>query len=364
MKKSRILAGAAVLSLALVLFATVNVRPAESQSPAFPDRVTRAQAAKMLVTWRGLTVAQSRIDPPSFSDLNAADAGQVGAVVAARWMDGYPDGTFRPQAWMTREQVAIVVVRSLALDGAAESLTVYQVDDALSGFVDDVAVSPNARPYVALALRKGLLAGDGGRLFPLDPLTRAQFSLVLSRADSLPPAVLKSSYTSEERALATFVDTFLFLPHHSPITGEMVLRNATNYGIAPLAQLVILAAETSLGDPDLGGVLARRNNFGCLRYHGAATPWGLLSDGSVRVAGKDWYSFATPAAGMAAFGRYLKAAGDGFYLTVLGSTRINWQRFAAVYYGRGVSGYATYANRLYSIERHLRAQAAEQGLVL
>ncbi len=114
----------------------------------------------------------------------------------------------------------------------------------------------------------------------------------------------------EEQRLADFMDRYLFQPHNSPVTGAMVLQNADWYGITPLSQLVIMAAETSLGDPKLGGTLARRNNFGCMRYHGAGTAWGLLSDGRIWVAGKDWYSFATPQVGMAAWGRYLEAGSE------------------------------------------------------
>ena len=318
----------------------------------------------MLVIWRGLAVAQAESSTPAFSDLDRRVAGYVEAAFGAHWMSGYPDGTFRPSASMTREQMAIAVSRSLGLDSEAKKLTDYQIDEALKGFADQVAISPDARPYVALALRTGLLAGDEGRLYPLDALTRAQFCLVLARADSRPPEALRSPFTPQEQALAAFMDDRLFEPHHSPITGTMVLQTATRYGIPPLAQLVILAAETSLGDPKLGGSLARNNNFGCLRYHGADTPWGLLSDGRVWVAGKDWYSFATPEAGMAAFGRYLKAAKNGFYLTVLGEAKPDWERFAATYYGRDVSGYAAYVGRLRLLERSFRAQAAEEGVIL
>ncbi len=161
------------------------------------------------------------------------------------------------------------------------------------------------------------------------PITRAQLSLVLYRAAAIgvvddaiqgpaeddgpghtQEAPEGESFTPQELALAAFMDTHLFRPHSSPVTGAMVIQNAHWYGIPPLPQLVIMAAETSLGDPRLGGVLAQNNNFGCLRYHGSDTPWGLLSDERIWVAGKDWYSFPSPAVGMAAWGRYLKTAMD------------------------------------------------------
>jgi hypothetical protein len=296
-----------------------------------------------------------------------------------------------------------VVVRSLGLQQAALALTDAQITAALRHFSDRAATSRSARPYVALAVIRGLVGGDAGRLLPQAFMTRAQFALVLTRADGLAAtlavgtaslgstgsaalgpgalgeptsdgsgapgpvssdasAAFALTLTPEQQRLADFMDRYLLRPHHSPVTGQMVLQNAKWYGIPPLSQLVIMAAETSLGDPVLGGTLARRNNFGCLRYSGAGTPWGLLSDGRIRVAGKDWYSFPTPQLGMAAWGRYLKLAADGFYLPILTAADPDWERFASVYYGSGVLGLGSYVNRLDAIENHFRAMAAEQGV--
>ncbi|MFH0915012.1 MAG: S-layer homology domain-containing protein [bacterium] len=412
MKRTITLAVPAVLLLAAMLIGVLAVSPAQAHPSTFPDvsetnpahdaieslagrgivigvaggdfqpdgLLTRGQATKMLVAWRG---AEPTSPASSFSDVDATYASYVETALAAGWVSGYPDGTFRPQGSLTRQQMATVTIRSLGLETAAQSLTTYEVDDALSRFADRTAISPEARPYLALAVKRSLFSGDAGRLYPLAPMTRAQFSLVLYRADALAAgpasdagtetgaaaevgeaqtALQEASHTPDQRALTAFMDAYLFQPHNSPVTGEMVLQNAEWYGVPPLSQLVIMAAETSLGDPKLGGALARRNNFGCMRYHGAGTPWGLLSDGRVWVAGKDWYSFATPALGMAAWGRYLKSAMDGFYLPILGSAQPDWDRFAAVYYGRRVSGFNSYVNRLQAIETRFRTMAAEQGV--
>ena len=412
MKRTITLAVPAVLLLAAMLFGVLAISPAQAHPSTFPDvsetnpahdaiqsladrgimigvaggdfqpdsRLTRGQTTKILVAGRGL---EAIAPVSSFSDVDATYAPYVETALDEGWVSGYPDGTFRPQASLTRQQMATVTIRSLGLETAAQSLAAYEIDGALSRFADRAAVSPEAQPYLALAVLRGLFSGDAGRLYPLAPMTRAQFSLVVYRADALvtdpasdagtaaeAPAgageeqavVQEASYTPDQQALAAFMDAHLFQPHNSPVTGEMILQNAEWYGIPPLSQLVIMAAETSLGDPELGGALARRNNFGCMRYHGAETPWGLLSDGRVWVAGKDWYSFATPSLGMAAWGRYLKSAMDGFYLPVLGAAHPDWERFAAVYYGRGVSGFGSYVNRLQAIEQGFRTMASEQGV--
>lgn len=383
------------------------------------DPLTRGQAAKMIVSWRppALPSAAASAGSPSpgavFSDVDDTFAPYVSLALAAGWVRGYPDGTFRPGLPIARGQMATIVIRSLGLEERARGLTDEQIALALRRFVDGGAVTPESRPYVALAVGYGLLAGDAGRLNPGEAVTRAQFCMVLSRAGLLAERLAMgevpiylvddassgsvgggaipgtgtaategaaigasegsaagaatgsaagSTWSAEQLALAAFMDEVLFKPHSSPVTGEMVLQNAEWYGIPPLSQLVIMAAETSLGDPRLGGTLAQHNNFGCLRYHGADTPWGVLSDGRIWVAGYDWYSFPSPDVGMAAFGRYLKVGANGFYLPILTSPNPDWERFAAVYYGSGVSGFSSYVSRLYSLERSFRASAARYGV--
>jgi hypothetical protein len=432
-KRSFTLGWAAALLLALAFLGITMVQPAQAHPSSFSDvqetdqaheaietlaargiidgftdgtfgpdeLLTRAQATKMLVIWQNLPVSEpTATDPSPFADVDDFYADYVTAATAAGWVSGFPDGTFRPSTPLTREQMAVIAVRSLDLGAEAESLSEDQVNGTLSRFADEGAISPKARPYVALAVLKKLFAGDGGLLYPVSPLTRAQFSLVLYRADAvangqvpdIPDAADESHtnpagtedteettqatqtttqtqaataapvYTAQELALANFMDTYLFDPHNSPVTGMMVIQNAEWYGIPPLSQLVIMGAETSLGDPKLGGSVARHYNFGCLRYHGAGTPWGLLSNGKIWVAGKDWYSFPSAQVGMAAFGRYLKAGVDGFYVPILSAAHPDWGRFAAIYYGRNVSGYSSYVNRLNALERSFRAEAAEAGV--
>ena len=404
-----------LLAIATLFIAGALVAPAQAHPSSFPDvseanpahnaieylasnsvitgldngtfdpngTLKRAQAVKILVTWRGEKLSASS---SHFSDVDATYQPYVETALAKAWLAGYPDGTFHPYGFVTREQMAILAVKSLGLGDQAVALTSSQVDSALRPFLDAVAVSPQARPFVALAVQRGLISGDNQRLNPLDAMTRAQFSILVFRAaGSLDPTLTGAAALGgasatdgsstgagswvptepvdpQRQTLAQFMDAKLFQPHNSAITGEMVLQNADWYGIPALTQLVIMAAETSLGDPSLGGTLARRNNFGCMRYHGADTVWGQLSDARIWVAGKDWYSFPTAQAGMEAFGRYLKSGVNGFYVPILSSGNPDWSRFAAVYYGSGVSGFSSYVSRLYAIQARFKAQAAASGV--
>ena len=406
----------AVLLLAAVLLGTLAAAPAQAHPSTFPDvaesnpaheaieslvadeivagtlsgaflpdnPVTRGQTARMITRWKDLQTSSAETH---FADVNEETLPYVEAVFEQGWMNGFPDGTFRPYEPLSRQQMVELIVRCLGWEDEALSLTESQIAAALAPFGDEGAISPGARPHLALAVANGVIVGDGDLLNPVSSITRAQFSMVVYRADSLDSGSLvlpapsaddsvalgtsgaedgtvDGPFSSVERAQADFMDRYLFQPHDSPITGEMVVQNARWYGIPPLSQLVILAAETSLGDPDLGGALARYYNFGCLRYHGVDTAWGLLSSGRVWVAGRDWYSFPTPQAGMAAFGRYLKAGVDGAYLPILQSAHPDWSRFASIYYGTGVSGIGSYIDRLERLENSFRSKAAEHGVDL
>ena len=97
------------------------------------DPVTRAQATKMLVSWSGLPLGSPQ---SSFPDVHGIYSTYVETAVRAGWVTGYPDGTFRPQASLTRQQTAIVIVRSLGLETAATDLTPEEIRGVLAGFSD------------------------------------------------------------------------------------------------------------------------------------------------------------------------------------------------------------------------------------
>lgn len=321
------------------------------------DTLKRGQTAKILVGWKGLKPAPS--PSVSFRDLDSVYRNWVETAAAEGLIKGYSDGSFKPYSSLTREQMAIIMVRALGKESDAKTLSQEQVRTALAVFKDAGSVSASARAHLALAVQYGLFSGDTQGFFkPIASITRAQFCLVVHRAGSW------DTLFNKRGALAAFMDTRLFAPRNSPITGEMVIQNAEWYGIPVIAQLVILAAETALGDPKAGGELARNYNFGCLRFGRTDSPWGELSDGKVTVAGSDWYSFPSPSVGMMAFGRYLKAGVKGHYVGCLTATPIDWRRFASVYYGENVGGFEAYVVKLHDFEDRYRNMAAEHGLTL
>jgi hypothetical protein len=170
-------------------------------------------------------------------------------------------------------------------------------------------------------------------------------------------AAAHGSYTST----AAFLDAEVLGPHHSVIQGVDMVYVWRVYGIDVLDQIVILGAETSLGDPRLGGRLVQVNNFGCVRAFGdwKATKWGAWADGTVSIRGKQWLTWPSPDVGLAAWGRYIKTGSGGRYPALL--DRNDWAGFANIYYGAGVPGLGAYTANLRAIERRYRALAHAYG---
>ena len=189
---------------AIVYLAGAGVISGFNDGTFGPDQVLkRGQATKILVNWQGVSPA-SVTGTPSFIDVDAVYRPYVEAAVAKGWIGGYPDGTFRAYNQLTREQMAIILIHSMGLASDAEALGPSKIDQALAPFADWVAVSAAARPYMALAVTRGLFNGDGTRLSPKSGITRAQFCMVVLRAElgglAVPQGVrFASDYTDKTR---------------------------------------------------------------------------------------------------------------------------------------------------------------------
>ncbi|MBN1630873.1 MAG: N-acetylmuramoyl-L-alanine amidase [Thermoleophilia bacterium] len=202
----------AIALLALV-FLTPGSARAQTQAPAFPDvdatmpayeaigylsaagiisgyvdgsfgpgdTLKRGQATKMLVLWQNVPVVTGQC---SFPDVDAVYRNYIETAFSQGWITGFSNGRFKPYYTLSRQQMAIIMVRAMGWEETALELSHEQVTEALAGFVDQEKISDVARPYVAIAASEGLFSGDGeGRLRPQDGITRAQFCLVVYRAE-------------------------------------------------------------------------------------------------------------------------------------------------------------------------------------
>ncbi|WP_052343677.1 S-layer homology domain-containing protein [Bacillus massiliigorillae] len=132
--------------------------------------VTRAEAAIMIGRALGLDGTKRNT---SFSDVGAASvaSGYIQSAVEAGIINGFPDGTYRPNESVTRGQLAIFLSRAFNL-----------TDTAPVNF-SDVSKNSVAYEYIGRLVAANITMGYGDNTFrPNDAVTRGQFSAFLTRA--------------------------------------------------------------------------------------------------------------------------------------------------------------------------------------
>lgn len=117
----------------------------------------------------------------NFSDVQADAwyAEAVGWAASNKVVTGYADGTFRPNAAITREQAAAILYRYAQSKGI--DVSVGENTNILS-YVDVQQASEYAIPALQWAVGAGVLNGkNGGRLAPTGTATRAEIAAIMQR---------------------------------------------------------------------------------------------------------------------------------------------------------------------------------------
>lgn len=146
-----------------------------------PDRsISRAEFAALVV--RSLGLGEGAYSG-AFTDVQADDwfAGVVGSAVQARIIDGYEDGSFRPNAPISREELAAMVIRAANFAGVKPELTAGQQSAMLAKFKDADQIVW-ARQEIAAAIYSGVVGGmTDDTIGPGLQATRAQSATMLKR---------------------------------------------------------------------------------------------------------------------------------------------------------------------------------------
>jgi len=101
-----------------------------------PDlNITRAEFAAILIRGLGLKPNNTA---GKFSDVKAADwySGAVGTAYAYGLLNGYEDGTFRPNESITREQAMRMLSKAIALTGLQAGASGQNAEERLQAFKD------------------------------------------------------------------------------------------------------------------------------------------------------------------------------------------------------------------------------------
>lgn len=87
--------------------------------------------------------------------------------------------TLLPDTAITREEMAYLFVNALGYEAASDY-------NGLETFTDNADISETFRLHLASALKNGLISGhDSGKIAPIDNLTRAELATMLCRAENL-----------------------------------------------------------------------------------------------------------------------------------------------------------------------------------
>lgn len=146
-----------------------------------PDAsITRAEFAAIVT--RGLGIQEAEY-ADSFSDvtINSWYARTVQAAIHYKLIDGYEDGTFRPDQNISRQEATAVLARAAKIAKLNSELPAAEVTRVLSAFKDGSEVASWARTNVAAAISLNLMNGRGEKLEVDANLTRAETAALVRR---------------------------------------------------------------------------------------------------------------------------------------------------------------------------------------
>lgn len=160
-------------------FETINELAERNIVQGFPDgtfkpgqAVTRGQAAKMIAGILGLDTVN--VENPNFKDIKTSFQyyGAIAALVDEGIIDGYEDGTYRPDATLTRGHMAKILTRAFKLEQ----------DENASPFTD-IGLSEYKNDIEAL-YDHGVTVGTTATTYsPRENVTRAQLASFIIRAE-------------------------------------------------------------------------------------------------------------------------------------------------------------------------------------
>lgn len=161
------------------LLASKLVVQGVTESAFAPDAdITRAEFATLLVRSLGLRIEENRSS--TFIDVSQGDwfFGAIEAASNAGLIEGYGDGSFKPNSKITREQMALMLSRALKAAGKP----VKAASNIMIGFADRDEVSAWAKDAIGQMLESGIISGmSETALKPMQNATRAQATVMLKR---------------------------------------------------------------------------------------------------------------------------------------------------------------------------------------
>lgn len=142
------------------------------------QNITRAEFATFIA--KGLGLEGDEANARKFPDVKSGDAAKyIGAAAKAGIITGNTDGTFKPGSYITREQMALMMVRAMEYAGYNFQFSGSTAEN-LNKFKD--ASKIQSKETVAKAVSEGIIQGMTVNKFsPQGNATRAQAAVMLKR---------------------------------------------------------------------------------------------------------------------------------------------------------------------------------------
>lgn len=148
-----------------------------SEDQFMPDaEVSRAEFAALLT--RAIGLKPQTVE--AFGDVSSSAwySGEVGAASSAGIIDGYENREFKPEASITREQMAVMIVRAMKKAGFEVKADLA----VLNQFADSKLISEYANVAISQAMQAKIIQGASEDSFaPLVNATRAEAAVMLKR---------------------------------------------------------------------------------------------------------------------------------------------------------------------------------------
>jgi len=148
------------------------------------SQITRAEYPTILLRVAGW---MNKDASSSYTDVQANQWFNRSVSIASEMgiVNGMADGSYQPQASLTRAEAMTMVGRLLASMNLGAELSDDEVNAILSGFADEADIPQWARRPVALSVKSGIITGDNNQVKPTEVLTRAQAAAIAIRLDRL-----------------------------------------------------------------------------------------------------------------------------------------------------------------------------------
>ena len=147
-----------------------------------PDsQITRTEFSAIIVRALGL---REGLGAESFSDEETDDSfiGFVKTAVEYGLIKGYDDGTFKPDAQITREEAMTIIARAMKWTGLKTEFEADELATLYSVMADTESVAMWAEDAVGTCLKNGIVTGrDGLTIAPKAPVTRAEAAVMAQR---------------------------------------------------------------------------------------------------------------------------------------------------------------------------------------